>query len=213
MGKKGKQEAEFKETALSKQQFKILQDRERFFQDFSQPALEQFFNEAQDFNLSDDFRTTSVTDLLRGPAAQIGDQFNFQEEQLQSGLAQRGLSGSGIEASALAQLGAQKQSALRNAASQALQGAAASQDARRDLLNQNMLAEQGVQSSALGQLLSLAPKPTTAAPTATVQTESGGSGLGSAIGGALGGAAGFAMGGPMGGAAGSQAGSNLGGMF
>lgn len=212
MGKSSEPDNEFQETALSKEQFKILRSRERFFKKFTQPALEQYFNEAQEFDLSDDFRKTSVSDLLRAPAAQIGDQFTFQREQMQSGLAQRGLAGSGIEASALAQLGAQKQSQLRQAASQAIQGAAASRDASIEFANQNLLSEQGVRSSALGQLLSIAPQPTTAAPTATVQTGGGGGGWG-AVGGAIGAGVGTYFGGPVGGAIGSQVGGAAGGMI
>ena len=72
MGKSSKPDNEFQETALSTEQLKILRSRESFFQDFSQPALESFFTEAQNFQQSDDFQVASVSDFLRVPAAQIG---------------------------------------------------------------------------------------------------------------------------------------------
>lgn len=200
------------ETALSKEQAKILKSREKFFQDFSLPALTAFFEEAQNFELSDEIRTPSFTDLLRGNAAEINQQFSFSQEQLGVGLAQRGLSGSGIEASSLAQLSAGREEALRGAASQAIQTQTASQNESIQIQNQNRLAELGVRQGALSNLLSLAPSPTTAAPTGQFTTPGGG-GSGSQIGAILGGAAGGFFGGPAGIGAGSQIGGGIGGSF
>lgn len=192
------------ETPLSREQLQILQDREQFFQSFTSPALEEFFRRSQDVTLDDNIRIPSVTDLVRGNAAQINEQFAFQQEQLGLGLAQRGLTGSGVEAAALAQLSAGRGRALTGAASQAIQGNVAAQNQAIQVQNQNRLAEMGISQSALARLLQLAPQPTTAAPTGTQTTTSGGSSgfgalAGAVAGGFLGGSAGIGVGGQIGG--------------
>lgn len=212
MGKKDKgPSTEVVETPLSREQLGILRSREQFFQDFSQPALENFFEQTQQIELGRDFEAPTFTDLFRGQAAQIGDVANLQREQLSIGLAQRGLEGSGIEASSLAQLEAGRRESLRGAAGQAMIQEAQGQDQRILNLNQAALSEQQMQGGALGQLLSIAPRPTTAAPQQVVQkTSGGGGGFGGAIGGALGGLAGSFVGAP---GVGAQVGGGLGGMF
>lgn len=210
MGKSKAPKTEVIETPLSREQLKILRSREQFFQDFSQPALESFFEQTQQIELGRDFEAPTFTDLFRGQAAQIGDAANLQREQLSIGLAQRGLEGSGIEVSSLAQLEAGRRESLRGAAGQALVQEAQAQDQRVMNLNQAALAEQQMQGSALGQLLSIAPRPTTAAPQQVVQKTSGGGGLGGALGGAIGGLAGAAVGAPS---IGAQVGGGLGGLF
>jgi len=211
MGKSKAPKAESIETPLSREQLKILRSREQFFQDFSQPALENFFEQTRQLELGREFEAPTFTDLFRGQASQIGDTANLQREQLAIGLAQRGLEGSGIEASSLAQLEAGRRESLRAAAGQALIQEDLAQDERLQNLNQAALAEQQIQSGALNQLLSIAPRPTTAAPTQVVQKTSGGGGFGGAIGGALGGLAGSFI--PGGSGVGSQVGSGLGGLF
>jgi hypothetical protein len=198
------------ETRLTREQFKVLQDREQFAQEFVFPELEQFMSETDNFALDDSFEITKAEDLLRAPAAQIGQQFNFQQEQLQGNFAQRGLGGSGFEAGALAQLGSQRNAKLQGAATQAFMGQTASQNQRIDVQNQNRMIEFGQQSDALGQLMSLAPQPTQAAPVGTRTTTEGGGGMGQMIGSAIGGLAGLWVGGPAGMSAGMAVGGATG---
>jgi len=210
MGKDSAPKSEAIETPLSREQLGILRSRETFFQDFSQPALENFFEQSKQLELGRDFEAPTFTDLFRGQATQIGDQANLQREQLSIGLAQRGLEGSGVEASSLAQLEAGRRESLRGAAGQAMIQEAQGRDQNLQNLNQAALSEQQIQGGALSQLLSIAPRPTTAAPQQVVQTGGGGGGLGGAIGGAIGGIAGSFVGAP---GAGAQIGGGLGGLF
>ncbi len=198
------------ETRLTREQFKVLKDRENFAQEFVFPELENFMKETDDFSLDDNFEAASAADLLRAPAARIGEQFNFQQEQLQGNLAQRGLEGSGFEANALSQLGSQRDAKLRGAATKAFMGQTQQQNQGIDFANQNRMSEFGVRSSALGQLLGQAPQPTQAAPVGT-KTSSEGQSVWGQVGSVVGGVIGGIYGGPAGAAAGSAVGGAAGG--
>jgi len=188
-GGSSSEDSEVVETPLSKKQLEILRNRHEFYQAYTEPALQQHFEEAKQFELSNDYQEAEYVDLIKSKLAGVNDRFKYQEDQLSLGLSKRGLEGSGIEAKSLGALNAAKSSTVANAVNQSRLETILNKNSTIDNENRNALAQQGVQQSALQQLLNVAPQSTlTGQP--QVSRSGGKSGGGPSKGqGALGGAA------------------------
>lgn len=129
------------ETKLSKEQAAILKKREDQYQEFFFPEL---------INMLDDTKKNTLTsNLMTSQAKQINQQSKQSQNVFAKAMAQRGLTGSGVEAQGIAAMQSAKSNTLANAFAQAQQAN----------LNQKNTAIQ------LG--MGMSPKPTTAAPIGT----------------------------------------------
>jgi hypothetical protein len=182
MGKQKKSKAEIIETDLSKQQLDILKNREAFYQDFTLPALKDYYNATSQFNLRDDFNTlddlTSQIDTIFSSDPEkrvLGQQlmqggFDSQTSQL----AQERLQGEAA--------GGREQVFSQANLAQILQGNQATSQR-----NQAAVQEQSVRTQGVDALLGQAPRPTGAGTPSFLQGQGGqGDPLTGAAGGALG---------------------------
>lgn len=182
MGKSKKSKTEVIETELSKEQVKILKSREAFYQSFTLPSLQDYYNATQNFELRDDFATLDdLTTQLDGIFTSDPEQSQLSRE-----LFRRGFSGEDI---ASAELSQRASGAVGREQTFSAARLAAIQQSNQNVLarNQNQLQEQNVRSSGVGALLSQAPSPTGAgaSPIITQSTPQGNAWMG-ALGGALG---------------------------
>lgn len=192
MGLFGSSKTEVQETALSKKQKEILDSRENFYQQFTQPELKDFFNQTKEFGLDNNYYNFTTSEFAESQVSGIRDAFSSQRDQLSNSLAQRGMAGSGIEAQSLAMLGAAEGKAVGNTVNQARLQSILNANQNVDRRNQNALSTQNVKQGGISSLLNMAPRPTTAAP--VFQKKTGGGGLGG-FGALLGGIGGLATGG------------------
>jgi hypothetical protein len=139
-----KTESSSRESALSKQQASIVAQREAQFQRFFFPEL---LSELQGAG-----GPGRVSQLAESGVGDVNRSFQSGQRQLDQSFAQRGLTGSGLEAQALTSLNRARSSSLSN------------------VMHQARMAE----TQRRGQLLqmggALAPTPTTAAPLLTDQS-------------------------------------------
>ena len=126
------------ETSLSRQQAKILSSREDQYQNYFFPELIKELEGSGSQAFENTLRNTQQ--------GQISQTYQASSSALQKQLAQRGLSGSGVEAASLAQLSGERSKAT----SELAEKARLSNDQKR----MNLLQMGG----------SLSPQPTTAAP-------------------------------------------------
>lgn len=165
MGKSKPPKTEIIETPLSKEQLKIVRDREAFYQKFTVPALKDHFQSIQETELRNDYKTSPYSQLVSQNVGDVRDQFNVQNDQVSLNLAQRGLSGSGVEQNVLSQMGAAEASAVGNTVSQTQLQALLEKNNITNQQNNNMLAKNQMTQSALQGLLSQSPQSSMAAPT------------------------------------------------
>lgn len=194
MGKssKPKTKTEVIETEMSKEQVKILKEREQFYQNFTKPSLRDYYNATQNFSLNDNFATLDdLTNQLDGIFSDDPEQ-----SQLSRDLFRRGFSGDDIAAAGQAE---DRRGAVGREAAGSQARLAAIQQGNQNIMarNQNTLAEQNVRQSGIDSLLSQAPQATRAGtPILTAQRETdGGNAWMGALGGALGAGAGSLFGG------------------
>ncbi len=95
------------ETAISKQQAEILKNREALFQRFVWPELRRDLQTSGEQGQASPWQQQAAMGVNAG--------FRGAERQVQRGAAQRGLTGSGVEAGALSGLQSARTSALSDA--------------------------------------------------------------------------------------------------
>jgi len=100
-----------RDTGISKKQLEILNSRESDYQSFFSPILKNQITKASG-NVTDTNYMRSATQNINQQSAQSGNAFKQQ-------MAQRGLSGSGVEAQGLASINNNRNQALGNAYYQA----------------------------------------------------------------------------------------------
>lgn len=138
MGTQGGSYSESKESKLSIEQANILKSREEQYQAYFFPELISKLEESK--------KPVLQSELMQGQSKAINQSYSQGNKQFQSQMAQRGLSGSGVEAQGLSGLASAKSSALSDAHYKTA-------TAQRDY-NSQILQMGG----------SLSPQPTTAAP-------------------------------------------------
>jgi len=188
-GKKAAKPATQKETELSKQQGRILGQREQLFREQQLPLLLDLIQQTEGGGLSNIFAQQQVQD--------INQAFDVAGQRFEQDIARRGLRGSGVALPALAQLGAGRASAISQALNQARL-----QNFQRRLQT----------ASLLGQFTPR-PSPSLQSQFITTPGTPARGGPGEAIGTVLGAIGGFKVGGPTGAAAGARAGAQVGSQF
>lgn len=188
MGKSEGPSNEVQETALSREQLKILRNREKFLNSFSIPELKDHLENVKQMELRDDFKTSPTNQILASNIAGIRDSFQATEDNLSLNLAKRGMEGSGIEAQSLTQLAGAEAQAVGNAVTQSALQSILEKNNIINQQNQNTLTKNQLHSNALTNLLRLSPTATTAAPQQMMQTPGQASPVAGALGGAMAGA-------------------------
>lgn len=211
MGGSKPAENQVTETPLSRKQLEILRNRESFMNSFTVPELKEHLESVKAMELRDDFKLTPQTTMLADRISGIRDSFQVTQDNLSLNLAKRGLEGSGVEAKSLTQLAGAEAQAVGGAKTQSTIQSILEKNGIINQQNQNMLAKNSLQAGALQNLLSLAPRPTTAAPQQMMQEPGEQSALGGTLGGAMTGATtGFSVGGPWGAVIGGVIGAGAG---
>jgi len=138
MGSSGSSSSSTRETSLSIEQAKILKSRQADYEKYFLPELLDMLNET---------KTDSFQNVARDTQqAQIAKSYQASADKLSQQMAQRGLSGSGVESLALSRMGSDRAYATSELAQKAKM---ANEQKRMNLLQ-------------MGGTLS--PQPTTAAP-------------------------------------------------
>jgi hypothetical protein len=210
MGNTSPPKTKITETPLSKEQLSILRSRESFYNTYAAPALKEHFNQVQETELRDDYKTSPYMQLVSQQVGDVRDQFGYQRDQVSLNLAQRGLEGSGVEANTLGQMGAAEASAVGGTINQSQLQALMERNNITNQQNNNMLAKNQMSQSALQGLLSQAPHPSMASPTGMVTKPGKGSSIGATLMGGIQGAQIGGQAGPWGALAGGIIGGGVG---
>jgi hypothetical protein len=197
---------EIERSPLEKKQKEILDSREAFYQSTIQPELLEFFEATKNFELNKDFEAPSASQLASQQVNTLNQSYGQAGEQLQRSLAQRGLSGSGVEAGSLALLGGAQAEAVGGAVNQAQLQSMMQRNQVISQQNALEMQEQNVYGSGFNALAQQGPRPT--GSIGTSYTQQSGGGMNPWLGAGLG-LAGSALGGPMGG----MIGTGIAGMF
>jgi hypothetical protein len=181
MGKEKKSKTEVIESQLSKEQANILKDREKFYQNFTQPALEDYYAATRSFELRDDF--SSLDDLTDTLDLMFSDE--PEQQELSRSLMRAGFDASTQQAAQEKLTGAQ---AVAKEGTYSAANLAAIQKANQNVArqNQNQMQEQQVRQSGISALLGQAPQATSAGSPVMSQTTTGPNPLIAAGAGALG---------------------------
>ncbi len=146
------------ETELSKEQFKILDERESLYQNFIQPELKSYYQSAKEFTLDDDYLNFDHMPGIAQGNMELA--FDSQGNDLEKLLGQRGTDSKG--ASEL--LKTQGQLAGSKAYNQAQLQSILQHNNLINKENKNTVTEANMRQNSMGLLTSQAPGTTQSAP-------------------------------------------------
>ena len=149
-------EPEIQETALSREQFKILEAREKFYQETTRPEMKDYFQQTKEFQLNSDLQSLNPEDAR----AVTGRVFDNQQSQLEQTLGERGFS----QGVADEQFGAQRGIAEGGAFNSALMQSILQNNTNLQQINSNKVNEAGIRQGGMNMMLSQSPQATQAAP-------------------------------------------------
>jgi len=149
-------EPEMVETELSREQLKILNSREEFYQNTTRPEMKEYFQKTKEFEMDSNFFSINPDDA----GSVTGRVFDNQQGMLAQSLSQRGTDPNSVNE----QFGAQRNLAQAGSTNQALVQSILQKNTNIQQTNENQLNEAGVKQGGINMLLSQSPQSTQAAP-------------------------------------------------